>query len=509
MKNYIKKPGVFCAFFLLIALNAALPQSRDESREITWTAIPDAPAAFCKAAGGIIGDYFYVFGGQPHTDLALAYSFADNAWTQSTPSPNRFHDAGYCVAGGLIYRISGKGSRNTAERFDPDGTGTGAWSPISSPPSPFRKEGNSCCWDEDNYIYINNSDNAGNPVGYFARYSIVDDNWEMLNPPYEPRRYAGIASLNDMIYLIGGVGDDDGDPHICHIYNPSGNYWGYIAPHPDPLNYANSTVISDGTRIWTVGHGGGYGNFPASAHVHYYDPAIDAWIAETDLPASRGFSMVGFHPATSRIVQSGGTAGNGMRFVSDGRIGVTTPLETGILTGIIVDNWYSNPVFEAEVSVFDYNNNLIGVDTTDEYGLYVFTLDPGTYSALYAKFSYLDSTIAGIVINSDDTTIVDITLTFQHQCDYVVGDVNGSWSYNGLDVTYLVAYLLHGGPPPVYECECTPGDIWYVSCDVDSSCTCDEGDIPPLLYQLKSGIVPFPTPCPDCPPINPAEKERP
>jgi hypothetical protein len=97
-------------------------------------------------------------------------------------------------------------------------------------------------------------------------------------------------------------------------------------------------------------------------------------------------------------------------------------------------------------------------------------------------------------------------------CDYVVGDVNGSNSFNGLDVTYGVAYF-KGGPPPLYECECTPGNIWYVSGDVNASCSYNGLDITYAVAYFKGG--PGPMPCGDCPPTgggvlfsSPSDSER-
>jgi hypothetical protein len=82
-------------------------------------------------------------------------------------------------------------------------------------------------------------------------------------------------------------------------------------------------------------------------------------------------------------------------------------------------------------------------------------------------------------------------------CDYVVGDANGNGSFNGLDVTYSVAYF-KGGPPPPYECECTSGNSWFVSGDVNSSCNFNGLDVTYMVAYLKGG--PPPHPCPDCPP---------
>ena len=84
-------------------------------------------------------------------------------------------------------------------------------------------------------------------------------------------------------------------------------------------------------------------------------------------------------------------------------------------------------------------------------------------------------------------------------CAYVLGDVNNSSSYNGLDITYGVAYF-KGGDPPLYECECTPGETWYVSGDVNGDCVYNGLDIGYGLNYLKGG--PALIPCGACPPAD-------
>jgi hypothetical protein len=83
-------------------------------------------------------------------------------------------------------------------------------------------------------------------------------------------------------------------------------------------------------------------------------------------------------------------------------------------------------------------------------------------------------------------------------CSYIIGDVNGSNNYNGLDITYGVSYL-KGGAPPVYQCECTSCNVWYASGDVNGSCSYNGLDITYGVSYLK-GIQPELIPCPDCPP---------
>jgi len=82
-------------------------------------------------------------------------------------------------------------------------------------------------------------------------------------------------------------------------------------------------------------------------------------------------------------------------------------------------------------------------------------------------------------------------------CEYVVGDVNNSGIFNGIDVTYSVGYF-KGGPVPPYSCECTPGNIWFVAGDVNGNCTFNGIDVTYMVTYFKGG--PLPIPCPDCPP---------
>jgi hypothetical protein len=82
-------------------------------------------------------------------------------------------------------------------------------------------------------------------------------------------------------------------------------------------------------------------------------------------------------------------------------------------------------------------------------------------------------------------------------CQYIVGDANGNGAFNGLDVTYSVAYF-KGGPPPPYACECTPGNTWYVAGDVNGSCSFNGLDVTYMVAYFKGG--PPPHACADCPP---------
>jgi len=102
-------------------------------------------------------------------------------------------------------------------------------------------------------------------------------------------------------------------------------------------------------------------------------------------------------------------------------------------------------------------------------------------------------------VNPNVDIAAAFNVTTSAGCDYVVGDVNNSGDFNGLDVSFTVSYF-RGGPAPEYECECTPGNTWYVSGDVNASCMYNGLDVTYMVAYLKGG--PDLQPCQDCPPIG-------
>ncbi len=127
-----------------------------------------------------------------------------------------------------------------------------------------------------------------------------------------------------------------------------------------------------------------------------------------------------------------------------------------------------------------------------------------TIVVLFDATSLAPGTYPGqITLNSNDTDQPLISLPVNIQvdpvnpgCQYAMGDVNASGVFNGLDVTYGVAYFKGGAIPP-YSCECTTGQIWYVAGDVNASCSFNGLDITFMVSYFKGG--PTPNSCADCP----------
>lgn len=153
----------------------------------------------------------------------------------------------------------------------------------------------------------------------------------------------------------------------------------------------------------------------------------------------------------------------------------------------------------------EIQNELIYTDNYQEFIIYEI-YEPGLL--IPAAFLTTSSpsgwyfTVAGDYIYlpcGQNLKILRFPVSGSGACYYTTGDVNNSGIYNGLDVTFAVAFF-KGGPPPPYECECTPGNIWYVGGDVNGSCSFNGLDVTYGVTYFKGGSAPFP--CADCPPAE-------
>ena len=97
---------------------------------------------------------------------------------------------------------------------------------------------------------------------------------------------------------------------------------------------------------------------------------------------------------------------------------------------------------------------------------------------------------------SNDTSRFEITF-IGSDCDYIVGDINGSGVTNGVDIVYAVRYF-KGGEPPQYVCDCPSVGPMYAAGDVNGSCSFNGSDITYMVNFFKGGAEL--APCPYCMP---------
>ncbi len=127
-----------------------------------------------------------------------------------------------------------------------------------------------------------------------------------------------------------------------------------------------------------------------------------------------------------------------------------------------------------------------------------------TSSAINDLIIYEDSTYYIVVTGRDGVSgnyVLEVDFGIG-QCQYAVGDVNGSGNTNGLDVVYGINYFKRGNPLPDCPCPnhpCAPYYDFYYCGDVNGSCTYNGLDITRLVAYFLGGPL---EPCPACPPYG-------
>lgn len=83
----------------------------------------------------------------------------------------------------------------------------------------------------------------------------------------------------------------------------------------------------------------------------------------------------------------------------------------------------------------------------------------------------------------------------------MIGDFNGSETFNIADVIAASSKLKTGSPDADLLCECPAdtGFVWAVAMDVNNTCAFNIADVIAAFSKLKT-TLPELTPCLDCPP---------
>ena len=173
----------------------------------------------------------------------------------------------------------------------------------------------------------------------------------------------------------------------------------------------------------------------------------------------------------------------------------------GIVHGQITKCASDSILAGVSVTITTYGG-MLRSSISDSNGHYRITV-PGTPDSADILFSHPEPTMVTLeimgyfVLPGDSAAPLDVCLE-QTGCEYVVGDINGSGEYNGLDVTFGVEFFKGNNTPP-YTCECPPGDsAWYVAGDVNASCTYNGLDVTYGVEYFKENYTEVNS-CPACP----------
>lgn len=157
---------------------------------------------------------------------------------------------------------------------------------------------------------------------------------------------AGAAALGTDIYVVGGIGDKDGNGYTgivdsVQVFDTLTQTWSEAAPLPMPV--AQPAVVAMGNKIVVFGGVGTLASteslIPALATTYIYDPATDEWTVGASMPTPRAYA--------SAVRLSGSAAG--IKAVVAG--GSSSPyfgyeMNTVDTYNIATNSWSSLPAME-------------------------------------------------------------------------------------------------------------------------------------------------------------------
>lgn len=161
------------------------------------------------------------------------------------------------------------------------------WSEVAPMPGPRGEMKGATLNDE---VYVPGGlVGQGDSTDRFERYDPEADEWTELAPMPEPRNHHATVAVNGMLFVLGG-NDDFGAPPQSDVfaYDPEADEWEQREGMPDG-RWGNDAVAADG-RVYVVG--GDYREGQGPLNVLVYDPEADDWERGAAMPTETEHTAV-------------------------------------------------------------------------------------------------------------------------------------------------------------------------------------------------------------------------
>lgn len=197
-----------------------------------WHALPDMPTPRSRLTGEVVGDAFFAIGGLgplgegANANLAAVerLDLTTRTWSAAAPMHTGRHAHASAVLGGCIYVSGGYTGDDHAmtpsvERFNPR---TNQWT-IVAPMNHPRAFHAMIAWGGT--LLAIGSRGPQESEERIERYDPQLDQWTDLGPCPEPRHRAGAATIDALVYLVGGE-TASGDPRTwVTLFDPESMHW--------------------------------------------------------------------------------------------------------------------------------------------------------------------------------------------------------------------------------------------------------------------------------------------
>jgi N-acetylneuraminic acid mutarotase len=200
---------------------------------------------------------------------------------------------------------------------------------------------------EDNIYVVGGLDKSGKVLDTVEVYNIKNNSWKTVSQLPQPLHHTAASSFNGKIYVIGGSSSpiDDWIPtNKLFIYDPIEDNWIEGKPMPTARGSVNANFVNG--ILYVVG---GYGSSQIVDVNEAYDPSSNEWVSKSPMPTPR-------HHATSAVVDE-------QLFVMGGRIVGLYPIANTNITERYdpkEDKWITleaMPSKRSGISAASVNNN--------------------------------------------------------------------------------------------------------------------------------------------------------
>lgn len=122
------------------------------------------------------------------------------------------------------------------------------------------------------------------PVATVYRYDLHKDEWTELASMPTARGALGVTSSQGRLYAIGGF-DGSTNPSVVEVFDPNSNTWSSVAPLPTPRDHL--AVVNVGSRVFAIGGRPNLDYGRNMGTVEEYDPVKDQWHTRAEMPTPR------------------------------------------------------------------------------------------------------------------------------------------------------------------------------------------------------------------------------
>ncbi|MBI4582557.1 MAG: galactose oxidase [Planctomycetes bacterium] len=132
----------------------------------------------------------------------------------------------------------------------------------------------------------------------------AEEPWSLRDPLPTPRQEVGVAALEGLIYVLGGLDAARKTSSLVERYDPALDRWDRASDLPRALHHAGAAAL--GGRLYSIG--GLDPSFAGVVSCFAYDPLENRWQEVAPLPRRRG--AAGIAVLAGKIYATGGQDGS-------------------------------------------------------------------------------------------------------------------------------------------------------------------------------------------------------